>query len=121
MKERPDLPKMMLKKGVLKAVERGIIKQVKGKGFSGSFKVNILYPAMINYLVDLFQLDTPKNLAKAKAKEAASAGRPPLESVFPLIFTWATNPKESSVTLIKKYIAKVILHHVILISQNVAL
>ena len=30
----------------------------------------------------------------------------PLESVFPSVFTWATNPKESSVNLIKKYIAK---------------
>ena len=39
MKENPDLPKMVLKKGVIKAVERGLIKQVKGKGFSGSFKV----------------------------------------------------------------------------------
>ena len=41
MKENPDLPKMVLKKGVLKAMERGLIKQVKGKGFSGSFKVFI--------------------------------------------------------------------------------
>merc|ERR1712062_755479 len=64
----------------MKAVERGLIKQVKGKGFSGSFK-----------------LDTPKNVAKVKEK---------LESVFPSVFTWATNPKESSVTLIKKYIIK---------------
>ena len=39
MREMPDLPKMVLKKGVMKAVERGIIKQTKGKGFSGSFKV----------------------------------------------------------------------------------
>ena len=51
MAEMPDLPKMMLKKGVLKAVERGLIKQVKGKGFSGSFKVNILNPALMNYLM----------------------------------------------------------------------
>ena len=43
MKENPDLPKMVLKKGVIKAVERGLIKQVKGKGFSGSFKVFLLF------------------------------------------------------------------------------
>ena len=42
LKENPDLPKMVLKKGVIKAVERGLIKQVKGKGFSGSFKVFLL-------------------------------------------------------------------------------
>ena len=42
MKENPDLPKMVLKKGVIKAVERGLIKQVKGQGFSGSFKVFLL-------------------------------------------------------------------------------
>ena len=39
MNDNPDLPKMVLKKGVMKVVERGLIKQVKGKGFSGSFKV----------------------------------------------------------------------------------
>lgn len=91
MKENPGLPKMVLKKGVIKAVERGLIKQVKGKGFSGSFK-----------------LETPKNVAKAQAKVAKSASKvkEPLESVFPGVFTWATNPKESSVGLIKKYISK---------------
>ena len=41
MKENPELPKMVLKKAVIKAAERGLIKQVKGKGFSGSFKVVI--------------------------------------------------------------------------------
>ena len=39
MKENPELPKMVLKKAVSKAVERGLIRQMKGKGFSGSFKV----------------------------------------------------------------------------------
>ena len=50
-------------------------------------------------------------MAKAKAKVAKSASKvkEPLESVFPNVFTWATNPKESSVTLIKKYISKVII------------
>jgi len=89
--DNPDLPKMTLKKCLLKAVEKGLIKQVKGKGFSGSYK-----------------LESTKNVAKAKAKEAkANAGsKPPLETVFPTVFTWATNPKESSVRMIQKYISK---------------
>jgi len=95
MANNPDLPKMVLKKGVLKAIERGLIKQVKGKGFSGSFK-----------------LETAKKAAKAKGKDAKSKSKAapkdklPLESVFPSVFTWATNPKEASVGLIRKYIGK---------------
>jgi len=90
----PDLPKMVLKKAVAKAIERGLIKQVKGKGFTGTFK-----------------LESPKNVAKAskaKSKDTKSNGPklPPLESFFPGVFTWATNPKEASVGLIRKYIAK---------------
>ena len=50
MKENPALPKMVLKKAVIKAAERGLIKQVKGKGFSGSFKVFIL----AKYLIIIF-------------------------------------------------------------------
>merc|ERR1740131_299601 len=40
MEDNPDLPKSILKKSILKALERGVIKQVKGKGFSGSFKLD---------------------------------------------------------------------------------
>ena len=110
MKENPDLPKMVLKKGVIKAVERGLIKQVKGKGFSGSFKVYLRQICnWINNNIYFLQLETPKNVAKAQAKVAKSAPKvkEPLDSVFPSVFTWATNPKESSVALIKKYIIKV--------------
>ena len=97
MNDNPDLPKMVMKKGIMKALERGLIKQVKGKGFSGSFK-----------------LESEKNVAKAKAKETkkgkgkkdTTSDKPPLETVFPGVFTWATNPKECSANLIKKYIAK---------------
>jgi len=94
LEDNPDLPKMVLKKAVMKAIERGLIKQVKGNGFTGTFK-----------------LESPKNVAKAskaKSKDAKSNGPklPPLESVFPGVFTWATNPKEASVGLIRKYIAK---------------
>jgi len=98
--DNPDLPKMVLKKAVAKAIERGLIKQVKGKGFAGSFK-----------------LESAKNIAKsgksgAKAKEGkgkAKATGPklaPLENEFPGIFTWACNPKEASIPLIRKYLTK---------------
>ena len=65
----------------------------------------------ISIITFFSQLETPKNVAKAKAKVAKSASKvkEPLESVFPNVFTWATNPKESSVALIKKYISKVII------------
>jgi len=94
LEDNPELPKMVLKKAVVKAIERGLIKQVKGKGFTGTFK-----------------LESVKNVAKAskaKSKVAKSSGPklPPLESFFPVVFTWATNPKEASVGLIRKYIAK---------------
>jgi len=94
LEDNPELPKMVIKKGVAKAIERGLIKQVKGTGFSGSFK-----------------LESAKNVAKAsksKSKDKKSPGPklPPLENLFPGVFTWACNPKEASVTLIKKYIAK---------------
>ena len=97
MEENPDLPKMVLKKAVVKAIERGLIKQVKGKGFAGSFK-----------------LETAKNTAKVAKTAAKSKGgkaaagprNPPLEESFPGVFTWACNPKEASVPLIRKYLTK---------------
>jgi len=94
LEDNPELPKMVIKKGVLKAIERGLVKQVKGKGFSGSFK-----------------LETAKNVAKvakskAKGKKSSGPKLQPLENIFPGVFTWACNPKEASVTLIKKYITK---------------
>merc|ERR1712130_772947 len=64
-----------------------------------------------------FKLESAKNIAKsgksgAKAKEGkgkAKATGPklaPLENEFPGIFTWACNPKEASVPLIRKYLTK---------------
>jgi len=95
MEDNPDLSKIVLKKTVAKAVERGLIKQVKGAGFSGSFK-----------------LESVKNVVKAsksKSKKGAKVVGPklaPLETIFPGVFTWACNPKEASVGFIRKYIAK---------------
>ena len=45
MSDHPDLPKMVLKKAMAKAVEKGMVAQVKGKGFSGSFKLGKGKPA----------------------------------------------------------------------------
>ena len=45
MTDHPDLPKMVLKKAMLKAVDKGMVTQVKGKGFSGSFKLGKGKPA----------------------------------------------------------------------------
>jgi len=99
MEDNPDLSSLVLKKTVLKAVERGLIKQVKGNGFTGSFK-----------------LESAKTVAKAaKASKTSKGGKvakssgpkmPPLENEFPNIFTWACNPKEASVPYIRKYLVK---------------
>ena len=100
MEENPDFNSIQIKKAVLKTIDRGLIKQVKGKGFTGSLK-----------------LESAKNIAKRekkaeKSKEKKSKGKtvgpklPPLENEFPGIFTWACNPKESSVALIRKYLVK---------------
>ena len=45
MTDHPDLPKMVLKKAMNKAVEKGMVTQVKGKGFTGSFKLGKGKPA----------------------------------------------------------------------------
>jgi len=99
LEDNPDLSSLVLKKTVLKAVEKGLIKQVKGKGFTGTFK-----------------LESAKTVAKAaKASKTSKGGKvakssgpklPPLENEFPGIFTWACNPKEASVPLIRKYLVK---------------
>lgn len=97
MSDNPDLPKMVLKKGMAKAVERGLVAQVKGKGFSGSFKLGKGKPVKA-------EGDKKATKAKKGGKEAASSPKQPLEELFPHVFTWACNPKEASVGLIKKYL-----------------
>merc|ERR1719334_3089688 len=99
MSDNPELPKVALKKAMLKAVDKGLVAQVKGKGFSGSVKLGKGKPEK--------KAETaPKKPAKGKkaGKEADSGPREPLEILFPLVFTWAINPKEASVGLIKKYL-----------------
>merc|ERR1712013_500322 len=92
MTDHPDLPKMVLKKAMTKAIEQGMVTQVKGNGFSGSFKLGKGKPAV------------KKAADEKKGAKKARSDRQPLEEIFPLVFTWACNPKEASVGLIKKYL-----------------
>ena len=93
--DNPDLPRFMLKKNMTKLIEAKKVKQVKGTGFSGSFKVETAKSA-------------PKagKLKTTKSGKTVQSDKTPLENLFPNVFTWATNPKEASVGSIKKYIAK---------------
>ncbi|XP_023334848.1 heterochromatin protein 1-binding protein 3 isoform X2 [Eurytemora carolleeae] len=86
--EHPECPKHMFKKVVLNAVEKKIIKQTKGTGFTGKFRIE----------------SSGKKGSKGKNKVAAP--KESLDDILPLAFTWACNPKESSVNLIKKYIGE---------------
>jgi len=98
MSENPDCPKVALRKGMAKSLERGLVKQVKGKGLSGSFKLGTGKPSKTEKAVS--------NTGK-KGKKTVKDGGPkndPMETVFPLVFTWACNPKEASVGLIRKYL-----------------
>jgi len=88
LSENPDMPKGFIKKSVMRALNKNLIKQVKGTGFSGSFKV-----------------ETGKKAAGKKGKSAPAATGS-MEDVFPLVFTWACNPKEASVHQIRKYITE---------------
>jgi len=65
-------------------------------GLSGSFKIDGTYKPS-------------KNVAKKKAsgkKDGAAKPSAPLADIFPMVFTWACNPKEASVGLIRKYLSK---------------
>lgn len=93
MSDNPELPKMVLKKAMAKAVERGLVAQIKGKGFSGSFKLGKGKP-----------VKKAEGEKGKKVKKDAGPAKAPLEELFPLVFTWACNPKEASVGLIKKYV-----------------
>merc|ERR1719284_1053871 len=66
MTDPPDLPKMVLKKAMTKAIEQGMVTQVKGNGFSGSFKLGKGKPAVKK------AADGKKGAKKARSDEAAS-------------------------------------------------
>ncbi|KAL0978499.1 hypothetical protein UPYG_G00171300 [Umbra pygmaea] len=86
-----DKRKFLIKKALNKHLEKGTIKQLKGKGFSGSFTVG----------------KQPPNKQTAKGKPMAVAPGLKAETLgdtLPLIITRLCEPKEASYILIRKYI-----------------
>ncbi|XP_062821835.1 heterochromatin protein 1-binding protein 3 isoform X2 [Anolis carolinensis] len=86
----------LLKQALKRELERGAIRQVKGKGASGSFVVGP---------------NSGKTASKSrdrKKNSSASAPEPQvkLEDVLPLAFTRLCEPKEASYSLIKKYVSQ---------------
>ncbi|XP_075046911.1 heterochromatin protein 1-binding protein 3 [Mixophyes fleayi] len=86
----------LLKQALKRELQRGIIRQVKGKGASGSFVV-----------VSNSGKSAPKS--RDKKKSNSTAGDQPnvkLEDILPLAFTRLCEPKEASYSLIKKYVSQ---------------
>ncbi|XP_015268058.1 PREDICTED: heterochromatin protein 1-binding protein 3 [Gekko japonicus] len=86
----------LLKQALKRELERGVIRQVKGKGASGSFVVTP---------------NSGKTASKSRdRKRSASVASPEqpvkLEDVLPLAFTRLCEPKEASYSLIKKYVSQ---------------
>ncbi|XP_038677197.1 heterochromatin protein 1-binding protein 3 [Scyliorhinus canicula] len=85
----------ILKQALKREMQRGAIKQVKGKGASGSFVV-------------VTNAGKQTNKSKQDKKKTTSAGpmeQPiKLEDALPLAFTKLCEPKEASYSLIKKYL-----------------
>lgn len=77
-----DRKKFLIKKAMKKHLEKGTIKQLKGKGLSGSFAIGKQVP-----------------LSKKAAQKQESLG-----DALPLIITRLCEPKEASYNLIKKYL-----------------
>lgn len=86
----------LLKQALKRELERGIIRQVKGKGASGSFVV-----------VSNAGKTVPKSRDRKRSTSAPSAEQQvKLEDVLPLAFTRLCEPKEASYSLIKKYVSQ---------------
>ncbi|XP_023796089.1 heterochromatin protein 1-binding protein 3 [Cyanistes caeruleus] len=86
----------LLKQALKRELERGIIRQVKGKGASGSFVV-----------VSNAGKTVPKARDRKKSSSALSTEQQvKLEDVLPLAFTRLCEPKEASYSLIKKYVSQ---------------
>ncbi|KFP08480.1 heterochromatin protein 1-binding protein 3 isoform X1 [Calypte anna] len=86
----------LLKQALKRELERGIIRQVKGKGASGSFVV---------------VSNAGKTVPKARDRKKSTSASPAeqqvkLEDVLPLAFTRLCEPKEASYSLIKKYVSQ---------------
>lgn len=86
----------LLKQALKRELQRGAIRQVKGKGASGSFVV-----------VSNSGKSAPKS--RDKKKSASTGGdqtNVKLEDILPLAFTRLCEPKEASYSLIKKYVSQ---------------
>ncbi|XP_053307368.1 heterochromatin protein 1-binding protein 3 isoform X2 [Spea bombifrons] len=87
----------LLKQALKRELQRGIIRQVKGKGASGSFMVTS---------------NSGKSAPKARDKKKSSSAviaeqvSVKLEDILPLAFTRLCEPKEASYSLIKKYVSQ---------------
>ncbi|XP_072887818.1 heterochromatin protein 1-binding protein 3 [Hemitrygon akajei] len=85
----------ILKQALKRELQRGAIKQVKGKGASGSFVV-------------VSNAGKQSHKSKHDKKKSASSGPTEqpikLEDALPLAFTKLCEPKEASYSLIKKYL-----------------
>ncbi|XP_022617199.1 heterochromatin protein 1-binding protein 3 isoform X2 [Seriola dumerili] len=77
-----DKKKFLIKKAMKKHLEKGTIKQLKGKGLSGTFIIG-----------------KQSNLSKKSVQKQESLG-----DALPLIITRLCEPKEASYNLIKKYL-----------------
>ncbi|KAM4872438.1 heterochromatin protein 1-binding protein 3 isoform 4-T4 [Thomomys bottae] len=84
----------LLKQALKRELNRGVIKQVKGKGASGSFVV---------------VQKSRKPPQKSKNRKSSTVYPEPqvkLEDVLPLAFTRLCEPKEASYSLIRKYVSQ---------------
>ncbi|XP_036598592.1 heterochromatin protein 1-binding protein 3 isoform X2 [Trichosurus vulpecula] len=86
----------LLKQALKRELQRGVIRQVKGKGASGSF---VVVP------------NAGKTVQKSKDRKKSSSTLAPeqqvkLEDVLPLAFTRLCEPKEASYSLIRKYVSQ---------------
>uniref|UniRef100_A0A2K6S0A8 Heterochromatin protein 1-binding protein 3 n=1 Tax=Saimiri boliviensis boliviensis TaxID=39432 RepID=A0A2K6S0A8_SAIBB len=86
----------LLKQALKRELNRGVIKQVKGKGASGSF------------VVVQKSRKTPPKSRNRKNRSSAVDPEPQvkLEDVLPLAFTRLCEPKEASYSLIRKYVSQ---------------
>ncbi|XP_034875483.1 heterochromatin protein 1-binding protein 3 isoform X1 [Mirounga angustirostris] len=86
----------LLKQALKRELNRGVIKQVKGKGASGSFIV-VQKPRK-----------TPQKSRNRKNRSSAVDPEPQvkLEDILPLAFTRLCEPKEASYSLIRKYVSQ---------------
>ncbi|XP_060766872.1 heterochromatin protein 1-binding protein 3 isoform X2 [Neoarius graeffei] len=82
--------KSQYKRAMKKLVEKGAVKQLKGKGFSGSFTIG--------------KLPTESNSKKHSTSGFSGAKGGTLGEALPLIMTRLCEPKEASYILIKKYL-----------------